>query len=503
MGGIFSKANRPTLPGAYFNFQNQQVSTVAASPGSAVAIPFTHDWGPLEEVVRVSSFAEFQDIFGSSDDTNGYRAVKQAFIGEGLAGRGGAGEVVCYRFGTSSAAKAAKTLNNTSAAAAITLTAVYEGTRGNDLRVTTQNYAGDSAYNELILLDGTTELERYRYADTDITDLAAQINDNSDWVTAGSVTSGTALAAVSASAFTSGNDGAAGSYGGVTSGEWTTALDAVEVHDFAVFVAYALPSSDGTGQGILTSVATWTDDQNDAGNRFFTVVGGSAGESASTAATRSGTYCASPNILNVGIGTVTDSTLGTGGTEQTLATNELAARVGGILAARGEYQSLTHARFAGVELTVGATTDELETAFDEGVVALARDSHAEAPVHVKTGLTTWTQTEADADTTKPYLIYRQPKYVRTIHGIETDLTQWAEENIIGIRQVNNQTREAVIAEVKARLLEREKLGSIQSGWTVGIDQNPPPTDTDEFVALTISASFARALEQVYFTVSVG
>jgi hypothetical protein len=493
MGGIFSKSNRPSLPGAYFNFENQVVEAVPVASGTAVAIPFTHDWGPFETVTRVSSFAEFQSIFGASDDTDGYRAVKQAFQGEGLEGRGGAGEVVCYRFGASAAAKAAKTLNNTAStpAAAITLTARYEGTRGNDLRVTTQDYAADSDKNELIVLDGTTVLERYRYANTNITDLAAQINASSNWITAGSVTTGTALAEVSGSSFTGGNDGTS-----TTSTEWADALDAFEVHRFAVLCAYGL-----TDSGIRTTVATWTDDQNDLGKRFFTVFGGAAAESASTAATRSGGL-ASPNILNVGIGTITDSTLGSGQTELTLGTAQFCARVAGALAARGESQSLTHARFAGIELTVGATLSDLETAFDSGVIALARDSHSTAPVHIKTGLTTWTQTDADSTPSLPYLIYRQPKYVRTIHGIESDLTQWAEENIIGTQVINENTRETVVGHVKKVLLEREQTGSIQGGWTVGIDQNPPPSDDDEFIALVLAVSFARSLEQVYFTVSV-
>ena len=491
MGGIFSKSNRPTLPGAYFNFESQPVPVVPPAAGTSVAIPFTHDWGPFETVVRVSSFAEFQSMFGSADDTDGYRAVKQAFLGEGLPGRGGAGEVVCFRFGGSAAAKATLTLNNTSSAGAITLSARYEGTRGNDLRVTTQNYAGDSAKNELIILDGATVLEKYRYADTDITDLAAQINAKSDWVTAGSVTSGTALSNVSAQALTGGNDGTT-----LLAGDWTAAMEAFDVHRFAVFCAYKL-----TDSSIRASVASWTDSQNELGKRFFSIFGGAAGEDEDTAATRSAAL-ASPNLLNVGIGTITDSSLGAGQTELALSTSEFAARVAGALANRGEFQSLTHARFVGIELTIGATLTELESAFDSGVIALARDSHATAPVHIKTGLTTWTQSDADSDPTRPYLIYRQPKYVRTIHGIESDLTQWAEENIIGTQVINDNTRETVVGEVKSVLLDRQKAGAVQPGWTVGIDQNPPPSDDDEFIALVISVSFARALEQVYFTVSV-
>lgn len=491
MGGIFSKTGRPKLPGAYFNFAGEGASPVPASPGAAVAIPFTHDWGPLDETVRVSSFGQFQAIYGTSDDTDGYRAVRQAFQGEGVDGRGGAGEVVCHRIGAAAAAKAVKTLNNTTPAAALTLTAVYEGTRGNDLKVTTQNYAADSAKNELIILDGTVVLERYRYTDTNITALAADINANSNWVTASGVTSGVALANVSGSSFASGNDGTT-----ILIGDWTDAIAALELSPFAALCAYGL-----TDSATVTAVIAWAAEQNTLGKRFFTVLGGAADESVSTAVDRS-VDCANENILNVGVGTLTDATLGTGGTSQTLGTAEFAARVAGALVARGELRSLTYARFAGVELTAGATLSELETCFDGGVIAFARDSHIDAPVHIKAGLTTWTQDNADGEPTKPYLIYRQPKYVRTMHGIETDLTEWAEDGVLG-GSITESTKDAVVGAAKQNLAVRTAAGAIQEGWTVGIDQDPMPTSDDEFIALKINVSFARALEQIYFTVSVG
>jgi len=491
MAGIFSKSSRPKLPGAYFNFEARAVVPVPVNPGSIVAIPFTHDWGPFEEVSRTGSFAEWQAIYGNADDTDGYRAVRQAFEGSGLVGQGGAGEVLSFRMGGSAAAKSTKALSN-GTTTAITLQARYEGTRGDDLRVTVQDSA-TAGSDELLIYDGAVLLERYQYVQTDITTLAADIREFSDWVDyTGAITSGTALTAVASQAFTGGNDGTT-----LLAADYTAAMTAFEVEPFGVVAPYNL-----TDSGILASFAAWTDDLNDAGKYHTLVVGGAAGESVSTAATRSGTL-ASPNIINVGVGTIRDLDLGADRTELDIGTAQLAPRIAGILAARGEHQSLTHARLAGVEIVVGATVSDLETAFDEGVVVLARDSHATAPVHVKTGLTTWTSSDADADASKPYLIYRQPKYVATMHGIGADLTRWAEENIIGQRPINEATRTALIAEVKSRLTEREASGSIQSGWSVSIDQDPPPTPEDEFIALAITVSFARSLEQVYFTVSVG
>jgi hypothetical protein len=492
MGGIFSKANRPPLPGAYFNWINQIAQAVQPGPGTVVAIPFTHDWGPFKEVVRVSSFGDFQAVYGSADDTDGYRAVKQAFIGEGLPGRGGAGEVVAVRWGGSAAAKSTHNFNNTTPASAITLTAKYEGTKGNDLKVTTQNHAADAAKNELLLFDGTTLLEKYVYTDTNITDLAAQINELSDWVDATMHITGVALATVSGTALTGGNDGTT-----LIGSDWTDIEDLLAVEDFDVFAPYNL-----TDDTIMTAAATWIGDLNDAGRRCFAVFGGDVDETITDALTRSGEL-ANPNIINVGVGTLTDNTLGSGGVPLDLSTAMIAPRIAGILAARSEYKSLTSARLAGVDIKSGPDVADQQSAFDGGVLVFTRDSVAAAPVHVLAGVTTWTSTDAATDPTKPYLIYRQPKYVATMHGIEKDLTEWAEENSIGSGSIDDDKRAAIVAEVTSNLAQRAALGAVQEGFIVQIDQDPPPTPDDEFIALAISVKFGRSLEQIFFSVTVG
>lgn len=499
MGGIFSKANRPKLSGAYVNFERRATATIPVQPGSVVAIPFTHDWGPLNEVVRTRTFAEWQAIFGGSDDTPAYRAVKQAFLGENVEGRGGAGEIVSFRMGGADVAAAEITLQNTSPADAITLTARYEGSRGNDLRVTTRDHAADANLNELLIYDGTVLLEQYVYADTDITDLAAQINGTgnyqgrgSDWVVASGVTSGTALANVTSQALTDGDDGST-----LVAGDWTAMIEALDVEDFSVFVPFDL-----TDSGILASLRTWVADSNQMGKRFRAIFGGAADETAQDAIDRAGSL-ADPNILTVGVGTVTDETLGPDGTEIDLSTSQLAPRVAGILATRGEHQSLSGARIAGVRIKSGPTLAEQVTLFDEGVISLARDSFAAAPVHIATGNTTWTQADANADPSRPYREYRNPKYVATMGGIEMDLSRYADSINVRGKAISPAVRDAVAAKAKEILLDRQSQGVIQPGWTVGIDQNPPPTDEDEFIALQIGVKFAPSLEQLFFTVSIG
>ena len=224
MPGIFGKANRPKLPGAYFNFQNQIAQAVPAAPGSVCAIIFTHDWGPLDVATRCSSFSEFQAIFGDSDDTDGFLAVKQAFLGENLDGRNGAGEVVALRINGSAGAEAAITINKTGGGAGITLTAVYEGTVGNALTATVTDAAGST--DRLTIYKGTVEVERYEYTQTDITDLAAQINKFSDWVVASGVSTGTALDQATDGPLIGGNNGTT-----LVNADWTAGLNVLETEN--------------------------------------------------------------------------------------------------------------------------------------------------------------------------------------------------------------------------------------------------------------------------------
>jgi hypothetical protein len=355
--------------------------------------------------------------------------------------------------------------------------------------VTTQDYAADAAQNEIIIYDGTVELERFHYADADIEALVTLINDKSDWLTAELLEDGTALEDVTSQPLTEGNDGAT-----LTAEDWTELMEALETERFAVFVPYDLTDSE-----VRESLVAWAQELNENGKRFMTVIGGEAAEEVEAAAERSEAID-DENFVNVGVGTVVDQ--GTfGDDELELSTSRFAPRVAGALAGRGESLSLTFARFADVvRLEGGPTEADILTAFDAGVVVLARDSNADAPIRVEKGLTTYT---TDTDTDKPYLIYRQPKFVMTMQAVERELTEYAESNVIGLLPVNDKTRQLLIGEFGARLSRREDVGILQKGSTVGVDPDPPPSDSDEFVALVYGVLFGRSTEQVFNVVRVG
>lgn len=482
MPGTFSKSARPKRPGAYFNFVATQQEQVLPTSASTVAIPVTANWGPFKTLTLCNSLSDYTSQFGPSQTTPGYMAVYQAFKGEGTPGRGGAGQVLVYRTGASAAAKATRALSNTTPARALTLTARYQGTYGNTLTVTTQVNADDNTRNDLLLYVGGILVEEYTYAPTDIRALAAEINSISDWVTAVADVTGVALAAVTSQAFASGNDGET-----LTTGEWADALDAIETARFSIFAPYNL-----TDDTVLASIKTWAANLNTRGKRFLTVVGGALDEGIVDANERSASL-AHPDICNIGVGGVEDDLFGT------LSTAQLAPRIAGILAAKGEEASITYALLSGVRPRGFATDAAIARAFDAGTIVLSSSNNPNAAVKIEKGLTTYT----GGDANKPYLIFRSPKYVRTMHGIETELTEWAEQFVIGQMQVNDQTIAFVLGEARTRIGARVTRGSIQSNPTVIVDPDPPPTPEDEFVALLYGLRFGRSVEQVFNTVNIG
>jgi hypothetical protein len=224
----------------------------------------------------------------------------------------------------------------------------------------------------------------------------------------------------------------------------------------------------------------WVQAQNLAGHRFMLVVGGALNEAASAAIARSATLN-DPNVVNVGVGSVQDDgLLDNNGNPAVLSSSQLAPRIAGILAQKGETGSATFARLGGLTILQGPTQANITDAFDGGVVVLGRDSNVDSPVRIEKALTSYT---LKTDPARPYLIFRNPKFVRTMQLFETEIEEFAADVVIGQLPVNDKTRQLLVGEMHARLDARVEQGIIQPNPTVVVSTNPPPNDDDEFIAL--------------------
>lgn len=179
-GGNFTTQNKE-LPGAYINFVSAASASANLSDRGIATMPLELDWGKEGEVFEVTS-EDFQKnsmkIFGYSFDNDKMKGLVDLFIG--------AKTLYAYRL-NGGGEKAANTF----------ATALYGGTRGNDLKIVIQANTDDSTKFDVSTYLGTVKV------DTQTVKTAAELVAN-DYVT---FKTDTALAETAATPLTGGTNG--------------------------------------------------------------------------------------------------------------------------------------------------------------------------------------------------------------------------------------------------------------------------------------------------------
>lgn len=493
----WSPTNPPLRGGSYSRFIAKRQATLPASTRGVLAVPFTHDWGPVETFVDLDNLAEFIGVYGQGGDptsgvyTPGFIAIYNAFKGAG-ASDPGAARVVAFRMAGSAAAKATVTISNTagSPVPALRLRGVYEGTKGNTISYSIEANAGDPTnLHDLVVYLGNTEVERFSYAKTNLQSLADKINatngTGSGWLDAdgpsgGAVITGTALAITAKTALTGGNDGST-----LVAQDWTDMRTAYEAKRFEVMAPFDL-----TDTTITTALSAWAALKNDPvgptrSKRLMLVTGGLPAEVLATATARA-TAANNPNVVTVGVGTYRDTVLGI-----SMSTAQLAPRIAGIIARRGFTSSIFCTHLDDLEVVVGPSDSDILSALGNGVVTLSLDTLG---VRIEGSNTTYTSDTTD----RPKAIYGVIKYVFTMESFERDVQEQQEAgDVIGRLNVNDDTRETLIGNSQA-LLDDVYIaqGAVQAGARVVLSQDPPPSDDQNFVGLDWLPRFQRTLDQV-------
>lgn len=427
---------KPDLPGTSVKIVGETIQTIPPTIADTVAIPVAHDWGPLGSdsggvsgelggPQLLTSFSEWERRFGTSD-TAGRRAVLQAFQGVGLQGQGGAGAVIAYRMAATGILAASKAITNTTPATALTITAKYKGTAGNNLSYAIAADPRIAANDIFRLLFNGVEVERYSYLRTDIASLAAAINARpSSYITAVSNITGVALTVTAGTALTGGNDG-----GVLTSTEWLAALDALEFKSFSILAPYLL-----TDSTIRAAVVAWVQGQEAANRPMMLVIGGDNADTVATALTRASTIN-DPHVITLGPGIYHDDLL-----NRDINTAELGPRIAGVLAARGLKSALTFADLAGLHaVSGGPLVSDLTALKKGGVTAIHLSETGSAELHIVWGVTTFTN---QADVARPYAYFSEPRLVRLNDLFIRRMRLWANTFVVGDLPVNDDTRDAV------------------------------------------------------------
>lgn len=117
-GGNFTAQNK-TIPGAYVNFTSEKQANVTASDRGIVALPLPLSWGLVKTFMLVDYSTDFKKVLGYDILDSALLLIKEALKR--------ASQVLLYRI--NSGVKATVTTG------ALTITAAFEGARGNALTV--------------------------------------------------------------------------------------------------------------------------------------------------------------------------------------------------------------------------------------------------------------------------------------------------------------------------------------------------------------------------------
>jgi hypothetical protein len=454
------------------------------SPGATgrTAVMGTATWGPENTVFEVSSQGAFDAQQGTDAGTL-RDAVLAAF--DGFDGSG-AQTVIGYRLVGSAGAKAALTLNDGSAAAALVLTAKYKGTRGNGFQAVVQANATNGSNRDLILYEDGVEVERW----SDVTSgynqhFVTAINTSypSKYVvasTAGSTSRTVKNYTLGDNALlTSGNDG-------------TTLTTEVEAGWTALepvtFDCIAFPVLTDNSDTKMDLFATWLKARNDsAGARCIGFVGGLAAEVYATALARSVEYNTG-YLVNVGC---TDLKRLSDGT--VFSTAQCAARLAGCVSGLGLRRAVTNMKLTGWQVNSTLALSYITSAITDGIVVFSNDSASR--VKVEAGVTTLRTTT----TTQP-TAYKKIRNVVTTGYIQNVLTNVANDKYVGAVANSPTGRRDLVGNFLAFLRDLEEAQVLQSGSTVQLDDQYVQGGNAVYVAFSIG--LVDAIERIFSTVKL-
>jgi hypothetical protein len=463
-GSVFQVGEQKIRPGVYVRVTSTGELPEAIVPQGIVAALFRASWGPLGEVTYLENADAVTSTFGNSGTID---TALEAF-------RGGCRQVVGYRLG-SGGAKASITLQDTSATPVdvVTITAKYEGVRGNDFKVTIRDSLTDTTKRELLLYEGVTLLQTVAFAKgtTEPQALVDAVNaSNSPYITATKLADGNGvLAAVTQQPLAGGADPT------VDGASYDSGLSAIEAIDWNVLAV------DSEDPAIHSTVQTYIDRVRNEGKRVLAVVGEPTSIQLSTRLANAKTFN-DPAIVYVANGFKgSDGVIREG--------YKAAARVAGMIAAANITESLTHAVVKGATELVGALTNaEIEQAIQSG--ALVFTMSAQKQVQIEYGINTFVTVTADMDAG-----WKKIRRVRTRDSLmDRIVATW--EPLIGKINNNPDGRATLIAAAQGIINRMIAEGALLQGTIYEDPNNPASGDSAWFV---VQVDDLDSAEKVYIT----
>ena len=440
--GNWTPNEEKVRPGMYNRFISTALSRIKSGASGIVGMPIKADWGPIGELVDITGENDIKSVFGASGNGCTTYLLNRCLLG---GTKYKPKKIVAYRMASSSAAKASVTI-----AGSMTLTARYEGVRGNDFKYAVSENIIDDTKVDFKLYEGSELLATYTVEPSDIDGVVKAINIAEGLIVATKV-GDTELKATASTAFTGGNSGTT-----VTADDYLKALDAFEPILINTFVLDGV-----TDSAILASVKSWVSRVRENGKEVIFVMGGSAEDDKDVSVGNNRSISANNKaIVNVIVGTKNAT--------RSFNSAETACQVAGLIAGTPITASTTYKQLEDVtDVTVALSDTQIKQALKSGSFILVRDVDPETyaiSIKVEQGintLTTYGANESDK--------FSKIKCIRTLDTIDYDTGYWAAKNVIGELDNNDDGRAALVSGIKGYLEALANAGAISKDFLSEVD----------------------------------
>ena len=244
-GGTWTSQNK-VLPGTYINVKSQGSINANVGDRGVVAIAEPLSWGPSGVVQTIIQGEDLRPYIGY--DVTVPQALFLREMMKGSDTTAGPMRILLYRPAGTSGAKATATIG------ALTVNALYDGVRGNDITIIVQEQVeNEGTYDVSTVIDGTIVDEQ---SVTDLSQMAAN-----DWVTFSGT--GTTITEDAGKALAGGTDPT------VAATDYSNFLTAIEPYQFDILVY------DGTDTTVIQAIAQFVERiSNNVGQKCQAVMAG-------------------------------------------------------------------------------------------------------------------------------------------------------------------------------------------------------------------------------------
>ena len=460
--GTWSEKNKPTLAGIYNRFLTKAKETITGGTHGVLGMPVKANWGEIGKVIEVNSFADLAEIFGKDATYSAYKLGRLAFLGKPE-------KLLLYRVADESAAYGTVSLQNTESSDAITLKTKYKSSRNFNITIAA-NIVDDAAI-DIILYEGTIELNRVEQVENNLDKIVEAINLNFEEIVATKASNATGkLATITNVRFAGGNDGCSA----ITVEHYTKAMRELGKYNIDGFTL------DGVAdRSIQTALKEWAQELKENGSDVLVFVGG---DSTIAEANSASLNFDDSNITNVGTGCTYQ------GINYTAA--EVAVYVAALTLGLTIKESLCYRKTIFDDVTTKLERKEMKQALAKGTLVLIKEDDDVIILDDKNTYTSYTETKNE--------VFGEIRGQRFVNIVNQD-TLVKNKDFIGNITDSEDDKITLICALKKyfETLEKEK---VLTDFVVEIDDSIPESlREDDSIFWRWDAKYVKVKKRIFGT----